>query len=148
MIFFLSNLYFIGCSYTNGFENAFDQCGSSSKKWPYFFLLAALPLLIRVVQSLKRYSESRMVSHLINVSFPLYLYHYAQTEAHSYFSTYSRAGNMDQAPSATFTTICGSIVVSGDHLSTSHCKRKSEQVIIWCYGVSFLRSIQCMDLHG
>ena len=55
---------------------------------------------------------------------------------------------MGQASSATFTTFYGSIPVSGDHLSTSHCKRKSEQVIIWWDGVSFLRAIQCMDLDG
>jgi hypothetical protein len=47
------------------------RCMSSSRNWPIQFALAALPLLVRLVQSVKRYSDSKLYTHLINVSLPL-----------------------------------------------------------------------------
>lgn len=40
---------------------------SPGPKWGVAFLLASLPLLVRLVQSVKRYVDSGLVTHLINV---------------------------------------------------------------------------------
>ncbi|GLB42048.1 putative EXS family protein [Lyophyllum shimeji] len=49
LAFSLSNLYLFG-----------------SPHWPAAFFLASLPLLVRLVQSVKRYYDSGLVTHLIN----------------------------------------------------------------------------------
>lgn len=40
---------------------------SPGPRWGIAFLLAALPLLVRLVQSIKRYVDSGLITHLINV---------------------------------------------------------------------------------
>ncbi|KAF5353642.1 hypothetical protein D9757_013185 [Collybiopsis confluens] len=65
LIFTLADLYVFACSYARGFDN-WRKCGSTSKAWPAAFALAMLPLLIRVIQSGKRYFDSRLGTHLIN----------------------------------------------------------------------------------
>ena len=70
LIFTLSNMYFVVCAYASGdFDNSLQTCLPSNQNWAAFFILAALPLFIRVIQSVKRYSEAKLTSHLINVSF-------------------------------------------------------------------------------
>lgn len=69
LIFTMGNLYIFACSYANGFDNWRTKCGSTTKAWPAAFSLAMLPLLIRVIQSGKRYVDSRLGTHLINVGF-------------------------------------------------------------------------------
>lgn len=66
LVFTLSNLYFIPCTYTVGFDD-WRQCTTSTKNWPVMFIVGTLPLTIRVVQSIKRYYDSRLVTHLVNV---------------------------------------------------------------------------------
>ncbi|TFK72108.1 EXS-domain-containing protein, partial [Pluteus cervinus] len=66
LIFPLSNSYLLICAYTNGFDENWHKCGSSTRYWPLAFVLAALPLFIRLVQSIKRYYDSKLVTHLIN----------------------------------------------------------------------------------
>ncbi|PPQ97841.1 LOW QUALITY PROTEIN: hypothetical protein CVT26_012937 [Gymnopilus dilepis] len=66
LVFTLSNLYFFVCVYVDGFSPNWSKCGAPSPAWPIGFSLAALPLLIRVVQSLKRYADSKLITHLIN----------------------------------------------------------------------------------
>jgi hypothetical protein len=74
MAFTLSNLYFVGCVYAGGFDSAINpiqRCGSSSttpiSAWSFAFILAALPNFIRLVQSIRRYYDSKMILHLVNV---------------------------------------------------------------------------------
>lgn len=66
LVFTLSNLYFVGCAYANGLEN-WRQC-TTGRNWGPAFALAALPLLVRFVQSIKRWVDSSLITHLINVS--------------------------------------------------------------------------------
>ena len=67
MVFSLSNLYTFICVYVNGFEEDWANCRSQSNAWPIAFVLAALPFLIRLIQSIKRYVDSGLITHLINV---------------------------------------------------------------------------------
>ncbi|KAJ7185646.1 EXS-domain-containing protein [Mycena filopes] len=64
--FSLSNLTLIGCVYVRGFDPEWRTCGSASRLWPLIFVLGALPFLVRLVQSIKRYVDSRLNTHLIN----------------------------------------------------------------------------------
>ncbi|TFK38118.1 EXS-domain-containing protein [Crucibulum laeve] len=66
LIFTLSNLYLFACVYADGFSPNWRKCGSSSPHWPVAFTLAALPLFVRLVQSIKRYADSKLITHLIN----------------------------------------------------------------------------------
>jgi len=67
MLFTLSNLYLFGCVYANGFSLDWRKCGGTSPHWPVSFVLTTLPFAIRVIQSIKRYVDSGLVTHLINV---------------------------------------------------------------------------------
>lgn len=89
LVFSLSNIYFIGCVYTGGhsgdigtesvhghskhfrFGEKWRRCttpGKGSSVWALPFILAMLPLLVRFVQSVKRYADSKLLTHIINVS--------------------------------------------------------------------------------
>lgn len=68
LVFTLSNLFFVACAYSNGFDVDWYKCTSENRLWGVPFVLAALPLLVRTVQSVKRWFDSRLVTHLINVS--------------------------------------------------------------------------------
>jgi hypothetical protein len=73
LIFSLSNLYFVGCVYTHRLDGNFDAdwhaCSFPTKVWPGIFVLAALPLCARLVQCIRRFSDSGHLMHLINVGF-------------------------------------------------------------------------------
>ncbi|KAL0578222.1 Xenotropic and polytropic retrovirus receptor 1 [Marasmius crinis-equi] len=66
--FTLSNIYLLACSYQSEFRD-WQKCGSSSPRWPIAFCLAMLPSLIRLVQSIRRYADSRLGTHMINALF-------------------------------------------------------------------------------
>jgi len=66
MLFTLSNLYLFGCVYADGFSLDWRKCGGTSPRWPVSFVLTTLPFAIRVIQSLKRYADSGLNTHLIN----------------------------------------------------------------------------------
>ncbi|KAI0642772.1 EXS-domain-containing protein [Trametes meyenii] len=67
LVFTLSNLYYVGCVYTTGIDASWRQCTSHpGPRWGVTFLLASLPLLVRLVQSVKRWVDSRLITHLIN----------------------------------------------------------------------------------
>ncbi|KAJ6627864.1 EXS family-domain-containing protein [Mycena sp. CBHHK59/15] len=66
LVFTLSNLYLVVCLYVEGFSSNWRQCGSTSRFWPLSFVLAILPFLVRLVQSIKRYVDSGLTTHLIN----------------------------------------------------------------------------------
>uniref|UniRef100_A0A0W0FTA8 Signal transduction protein n=1 Tax=Moniliophthora roreri TaxID=221103 RepID=A0A0W0FTA8_MONRR len=65
LVFTLSNLYLFACAYANEFED-WRKCGSTSKYWPVAFVLAILPFIARLVQSIRRYVDSKLITHLIN----------------------------------------------------------------------------------
>jgi hypothetical protein len=56
--------------HVNGFNPSWRNCAAPSPNWPVQFILAALPLTIRLVQSIRRYFDSKFISHLINAGFP------------------------------------------------------------------------------
>ncbi|THH32928.1 hypothetical protein EUX98_g1237 [Antrodiella citrinella] len=66
LIFTLSNLYFIPCAYAGGLDKDWQRCTSKTPNWGVPFVLASLPLLARAVQSVKRYYDSRLPTHLVN----------------------------------------------------------------------------------
>jgi xenotropic and polytropic retrovirus receptor 1 len=68
LVFMLSNLYFLGCAYNGEFDSALQRCNSFASGWPITFALSALPFVVRLVQSVKRYADSGLITHLINVS--------------------------------------------------------------------------------
>ncbi|VDB96026.1 unnamed protein product [Peniophora sp. CBMAI 1063] len=66
LIFPLSNLYFVGCSYAVGFENDPMAACSRPRAWGVPFLIGTLPLVARFVQSVRRWVDSRQLTHLMN----------------------------------------------------------------------------------
>lgn len=58
------------CAYAHKFQpTVWETCGTQSQKgWVVAFVLAMLPLLARLIQSVRRYADSKLVTHLINVS--------------------------------------------------------------------------------
>lgn len=67
--FSLTNLYFMGCVYVTGFNSSWDTtCNTRSPHWGIHFLLACSPYFCRLVQSLRRWHDSRLGAHLINAS--------------------------------------------------------------------------------
>ncbi|KAI9065265.1 EXS-domain-containing protein [Trametes sanguinea] len=67
LVFTLSNLYYVGCVYATGIDDTWRRCTSNpGPRWGIAFLLASLPLLVRLVQSVKRWVDSRLITHLIN----------------------------------------------------------------------------------
>lgn len=62
----LSGIYFVGCSYAVGFHSdQFERC-SKPAPWGVPFLLGALPFVARLFQSLRRWWDSGLTTHLIN----------------------------------------------------------------------------------
>ncbi|RPD75683.1 EXS-domain-containing protein [Lentinus tigrinus ALCF2SS1-7] len=67
LVFTLSNLYFVGCVYGTGVDTDWRRCTSGpGPRWGIAFLLGSLPLVVRLVQSVKRYVDSGLITHLIN----------------------------------------------------------------------------------
>ncbi|KAJ7578280.1 EXS-domain-containing protein [Mycena floridula] len=66
LVFTLSNIPLIGCLYAEGFDADWRKCGSTSKLWPLVLVLAIFPFVVRLVQSIKRYADSKLTTHLIN----------------------------------------------------------------------------------
>ncbi|KAJ6487884.1 EXS-domain-containing protein [Mycena sanguinolenta] len=68
LVFPLSNITLIGCVYSRGLDIDPDwrTCGNTSKLWPLAFVLAVLPFLVRLIQSFRRYADSKLPTHLIN----------------------------------------------------------------------------------
>ncbi|CAK5274535.1 unnamed protein product [Mycena citricolor] len=64
--FTLSNIPLVSCVYARSLDADWRKCGSTSKLWPLSFVIAVLPFVIRMVQSIKRYADSKLTTHLIN----------------------------------------------------------------------------------
>ncbi|KAI0266051.1 EXS family-domain-containing protein [Gloeopeniophorella convolvens] len=66
LAFPLGNLYFVACAYAHGFHaDPYAAC-SAPAPWGVPFVLATLPFVARFVQSVRRWADSRLVTHLIN----------------------------------------------------------------------------------
>ncbi|KAJ7512759.1 EXS-domain-containing protein [Mycena galericulata] len=66
LVFTLSNLYLVVCLYAEGYNSKWRQCGSASRFWPLAFVLGVLPFLVRLIQSVKRYVDSGLNTHMVN----------------------------------------------------------------------------------
>ncbi|KAL6303032.1 EXS-domain-containing protein [Sparassis latifolia] len=64
LVFTLTNMFYVGCAYKRGLDN-WQQC-TEGRYWGPEFALACIPFLIRVIQSIKRWVDSRLITHLIN----------------------------------------------------------------------------------
>ncbi len=70
LAFPLGNIYFIACSYAGGFgSHSFQKC-SKPTFWGVPFLLSTLPFFARFGQSIRRWWDSGLITHLINVCRP------------------------------------------------------------------------------
>lgn len=56
---------FLSSAYDPAVQDAWATCGAESH-WVPYFVLAMLPFLVRFVQSVRRYRDSKLPSHLIN----------------------------------------------------------------------------------
>ncbi|KAG6379562.1 EXS family-domain-containing protein [Boletus reticuloceps] len=75
LVYSLSNLYFVGCFYTRfanyvstydpQVQEAWSTC-SVTQNWTWYYLLSMLPFMVRFMQSLRRYRDSKNFIHLIN----------------------------------------------------------------------------------
>lgn len=68
LVYSISNLWFLGCAYNKGFSQHPDMylvC-SAGGNWVYSLLLV-VPALIRAIQCLKRYKDSGLPIHLVNL---------------------------------------------------------------------------------
>lgn len=68
LAFTLSSFWTLGCAYNNEWKSdTWALCGMSNH-WLTPFVLSCLPSLARFVQCIKRYADSGLYTHLINVS--------------------------------------------------------------------------------
>lgn len=73
MTFTLSHLATFGCAYFHQFQDAFPEnlnvtCGTVTNMWGVELVLLCVPQVFRFVQSVKRYVDTPMYMHLVNVS--------------------------------------------------------------------------------
>ena len=64
--FALSNLYFFGCAYSEHWDDVWDKC-SSTQNWGAPFIISVIPFACRGLQSIRRYADTGLVTHLVNV---------------------------------------------------------------------------------
>ncbi|KAH7913118.1 EXS-domain-containing protein [Hygrophoropsis aurantiaca] len=98
LVYTLSNLYFVGCFYTRYFPSppsfATSAPTPTNNNWGIYFVLGTLPFLARFVQSIRRYYDSRLSTHLINAG------KYGMGLIYYFFYYYWRhQGNLDRGPS-------------------------------------------------
>ncbi|KAI9458648.1 EXS-domain-containing protein [Lactarius psammicola] len=68
LTFSLGGIYFVGCSYAVGFHSdQFERCIKPAS-WGLPLLFGVLPLVARFFQSIRRWWDSSLVTHLINAS--------------------------------------------------------------------------------
>ena len=66
MVYTISSLYGIGCAYRYKWEHPLEKC-TGGNQWILLFVLSVIPYLIRLIQCVKRYADSGLVHHLVNV---------------------------------------------------------------------------------
>ena len=105
LTFSLSGIYFVGCSYVVGFHSdQFKRC-SNPAPWGVPFLLGALPLVARFFQSIRRWWDSSLITHLINASL------FFTSKVSELIDTVLRVGSISWGSCITFFTIYGDITV-------------------------------------
>ena len=73
LTFSLSNIYFVACSYARGFHsNSINKCDNSAL-WAIPLVLGLLPFVARFAQSIRRWWDSQLIMHLVNVRSSLFL---------------------------------------------------------------------------
>jgi hypothetical protein len=108
LAFPLSNIYFVSCSYARGFRSDPIQACSKPGVWVVPFLLAALPLVARFGQSIRRWWDSGLMTHLINVRRSSV----SDVERLKFGIFIFRAESILQESCIIFATICGDIMAS------------------------------------
>ncbi|VDC03363.1 unnamed protein product [Peniophora sp. CBMAI 1063] len=68
LAFTLGNIYFVACSYHVGFDHDPMSACSRSSAWAAPAVLAALPLMIRFVQCMRRQVDTGKTRHLLNAA--------------------------------------------------------------------------------
>jgi len=66
LAFPLGNIYFVACSYARGFQSHSSPECNKPHLWGVPLLLAVLPSVARLGQSIRRWWDSRLITHLIN----------------------------------------------------------------------------------
>lgn len=112
LVYPLSNLWFIGCAYNKHWPSDTYSACPTGGNWVHALLLV-IPGLIRLIQCLKRYKDSRLSIHLINAG--KYLSVIIQ---YSLFSVWRSRGSVIGDPSfavwATFAAISSCYTSSWD----------------------------------
>ncbi|KAJ3552867.1 hypothetical protein NM688_g3924 [Phlebia brevispora] len=68
LVFSLSNIYFLVCSYTHSFDKEWQRCNTNSgRAWGVPFVLAIIPFVVRLVQSVKRCGKGREFRGLVHL---------------------------------------------------------------------------------
>ncbi|CAE6461995.1 unnamed protein product [Rhizoctonia solani] len=65
LVYTMGNLYFLACAYTGSWHHIEQRC-QLGPHWTIPLVLTALPSLIRLVQCIRRYIDSKNHIHLIN----------------------------------------------------------------------------------
>ncbi|KAH9976771.1 EXS-domain-containing protein [Lactifluus volemus] len=66
LAFSLGNSYFVACSYARGFHsNSIHKCGHPAL-WGIPLVLGVLPFVARFAQSIRRWWDSQLITHLVN----------------------------------------------------------------------------------
>jgi EXS family len=106
LAFSLSNSYFVACSYARGFHsNSIHKCGHPAL-WGIPLVLGVLPFLARFAQSIRRWWDSQLITHLINVRSSLFL-----CGAIELNQVILRQASTSPGSFITCATICGDITV-------------------------------------
>ena len=67
LVYSIQNIYFLSCGYAKRWPgDVFEVC-PAGKSWQYALLLC-LPALARLIQCVKRWHDTRLRIHLVNVS--------------------------------------------------------------------------------
>lgn len=67
LTFSLANLVFVACVYDTEFRPGWNtHCGVRGPLWGVSLALNLLPLLVRLIQCIRRYVDSKLYTHLIN----------------------------------------------------------------------------------
>ena len=66
LVYSIQNIYFLSCGYAKRWPgDVFEVC-PAGKSWQYALLLC-LPALARLIQCVKRWHDTRLKIHLVNV---------------------------------------------------------------------------------
>ncbi|TRM56258.1 EXS family-domain-containing protein, partial [Schizophyllum amplum] len=67
LVFSLSHIYVVPCIYVINFDEEWrERCMAESAEWPALFAIGTIPFFIRVIQSIKRYYDSGLTTHILN----------------------------------------------------------------------------------